>query len=98
MAWIKLKKEFATLDVVVTGVEYGHGRRREVLSDYTFAVRDEESGSLLTVGKAYSGLTDDEIAGLAEGGAVLACTHPDYLEEISLSAANMGEFLADLRS
>jgi hypothetical protein len=29
---------------------------------------------------------------------VLACTHPDYLEEISLSAANLGEFLADLRS
>jgi len=64
LAWIKLKKEFATLDVVVTGVEYGHGRRREVLSDYTFAVRDEESGVLLTIGKAYSGLTDKEIAEL----------------------------------
>jgi DNA ligase-1 len=64
LAWIKLKKEFATLDVVVTGVEYGHGRRREVLSDYTFAVRDEESGALLTIGKAYSGLTDKEIAEL----------------------------------
>jgi DNA ligase-1 len=59
-----LKKEFATLDVVVTGVEYGHGRRREVLSDYTFAVRDGESGALLTIGKAYSGLTDREIAEL----------------------------------
>jgi len=64
LAWIKLKKEFATLDVVVTGVEYGHGRRREVLSDYTFAVRDAESGALLTIGKAYSGLTDQEIAEL----------------------------------
>ena len=64
LAWVKLKKEFATLDVVVTGVEYGHGRRREVLSDYTFAVRDEESGALLTIGKAYSGLTDQEIAEL----------------------------------
>lgn len=64
LAWIKLKKEFATLDVVVTGVEYGHGRRREVLSDYTFAVRDGESGALLTIGKAYSGLTDKEIAEL----------------------------------
>lgn len=64
LSWIKLKKEFATLDVVVTGVEYGHGRRREVLSDYTFAVRDEESGALLTIGKAYSGLTDAEIAEL----------------------------------
>ena len=64
LSWIKLKKKFATLDVVVTGVEYGHGRRREVLSDYTFAVRDAESGALLTIGKAYSGLTDKEIAEL----------------------------------
>lgn len=63
-AWIKLKKQFATLDVVVTAVEYGHGRRREVLSDYTFAVRDEATGHLVTIGKAYSGLTDREIADL----------------------------------
>jgi DNA ligase-1 len=57
-----LKKAYATLDVVVVGVEWGHGKRRNVLSDYTFAVRDEESGGLLPVGKAYSGLTDAEIA------------------------------------
>jgi DNA ligase-1 len=61
-AWLKIKRELATLDVVVTAVEYGHGRRARVLSDYTFAVR---SGSdLLNVGKAYSGLTDEEIATL----------------------------------
>ncbi len=64
LAWLKLKKAAATLDVVVVAVEQGHGRRRDVLSDYTFAVRDEESGRLLTVGKAYSGLTDAEIAAL----------------------------------
>lgn len=62
LAWLKLKKAYATLDVVVVGVEYGHGRRRAVLSDYTFAVRDAASERLLTVGKAYSGLTDAEIA------------------------------------
>jgi DNA ligase 1 len=62
LAWLKLKKAYATLDVVVVGVEYGHGKRRGVLSDYTFAVRDERTGALLTVGKAYSGLTDVEIA------------------------------------
>ncbi len=62
LAWLKLKKAFATLDVVVVGVEYGHGKRRGVLSDYTFAIRDDASGQLLTVGKAYSGLTDAEIA------------------------------------
>jgi DNA ligase-1 len=65
LAWIKLKKAFATLDVVVVSVEYGHGRRRNVLSDYTFAVRDAQGG-LANIGKAYSGLTDVEIAALTE--------------------------------
>jgi len=65
--WIKLKRALATLDVVVTGVERGHGRRNGVLSDYTFAVRASESDpTLLNVGKAYNGLTDLEIAGLTE--------------------------------
>jgi DNA ligase-1 len=59
MSWLKWKKALATLDVVVTGVEFGHGRRRDVLSDYTFAVR--KGGELLNIGKAYSGLTDAEI-------------------------------------
>ncbi|PYX02648.1 MAG: ATP-dependent DNA ligase [Acidobacteria bacterium] len=59
-SWLKLKRELATLDVVVTSVEYGHGKRIGVLSDYTFAVRDGER--LLNIGKAYSGLTDAEIA------------------------------------
>ncbi len=67
LAWLKLKKAYATLDVVVVAVEYGHGKRRDVLSDYTFAIRDEEHDDrLLTVGKAYSGLTDAEIARLTE--------------------------------
>jgi ATP-dependent DNA ligase I len=61
--WHKLKRELSTLDVVVVAVEWGHGKRSGVLSDYTFAVRGE-GGELLTIGKAYSGLTDAEIAGL----------------------------------
>ena len=60
-AWLKLKRPLATLDVVVTAVEWGHGKRRGVLSDYTFAVRDDAGGRLLNVGKAYTGLTDAEI-------------------------------------
>ena len=64
--WFKLKKELATLDVVVVAAELGHGKRNHVLSDYTFAVRDENSGELLPIGKAYSGLTDAEIAELTE--------------------------------
>jgi len=66
MHWFKLKKELATLDVVVVAAELGHGKRNQVLSDYTFAVRDEATNELLPIGKAYSGLTDVEIAELTE--------------------------------
>jgi DNA ligase-1 len=66
MFWFKLKRELATLDVVVVAAELGHGKRNNVLSDYTFAVRDETTGELLPIGKAYSGLTDVEIAELTE--------------------------------
>jgi DNA ligase-1 len=66
-SWVKLKRALATLDVVVTGVERGHGRRNRVLSDYTFAVRASETDpTLLNVGKAYNGLTDAEIVALTE--------------------------------
>ena len=60
--WLKMKKALATIDCVVIGVEVGHGKRHGVLSDYTFAVRDERRDELVTIGKAYSGLTDAEIA------------------------------------
>ena len=59
-SWLKMKRELATLDVVVTAVEYGHGKRVGVLSDYTFAVW--KGDKLENIGKAYSGLTDVEIA------------------------------------
>ena len=65
LAWVKLKRELATLDVVITGAEFGHGKRAGLLSDYTFAVRDA-AGELKNVGKAYSGVTDAEIAELTE--------------------------------
>jgi DNA ligase-1 len=61
--WLKLKRELSTLDVVVVAVEWGHGKRSEVLSDYTFAVRGDD-GHPVVIGKAYSGLTDAEIAAL----------------------------------
>jgi len=63
-SWLKMKRELATLDVVVTAVEYGHGKRIGVLSDYTFAVWDGDR--LVNVGKAYSGLTDAEIAEMTQ--------------------------------
>ena len=62
LGWLKMKKALATIDCVVVGVEVGHGKRHGVLSDYTFAVRDSDNERLVTIGKAYSGLTDAEIA------------------------------------
>jgi len=65
--WVKLKKELDTIDAVIVIAEYGHGKRAGILSDYTFAVRDDDNNNnnsvnnLRTIGKAYSGLTDDEI-------------------------------------
>jgi len=65
-AWLKLKGVMPTLDCVVTIAQQGHGKRSDVLSDYTFAVRDEATGTLRVIGKAYSGLTDPEIEELTE--------------------------------
>jgi len=65
-AWLKMKRELATLDVVVTAVEYGHGRRIGVLSDYTFAVWDTNKDRLVNIGKAYTGLTDAEISEMTQ--------------------------------
>ena len=62
LGWLKMKKALATIDCVVVGVEVGHGKRHGVLSDYTFAVRDEANDRLVTIGKAYTGLSDAEIA------------------------------------
>jgi DNA ligase-1 len=72
--WLKLKRPLETLDVVVVGAEWGHGKRRALLSDLTFAVRDE-AGGLVTLGKAYNGLTDAEILAMTE--RLLALTVED---------------------
>ena len=68
--WLKLKTHLPTIDCVVTAAEYGHGKRRGTLSDYTFAVWDrapsEEGAKLVNIGKAYSGVTDEEILQLTE--------------------------------
>jgi DNA ligase-1 len=73
--WLKVKRPLETLDVVVVGAEWGHGKRRGVLSDLTFAVRDEAAGRFVTIGKAYNGLTDAEIREMTE--RLLALTVED---------------------
>ena len=90
-SWLKMKRELATLDVVVTAVEYGHGKRIGVLSDYTFAVWDGDR--LVNIGKAYSGLTDTEIAEMTnwflehtiEDGGFLRVVEPKIVLEVAFN-------------
>ncbi len=97
MEWLKVKRALRTLDVVVTAVEWGHGKRRNVLSDYTFAVRDGRR--LRNVGKAYSGLTDKEIALLTEHFLAhtvedhgrLRVVEPDTVIEVAFDAVQASD-------
>jgi DNA ligase 1 len=94
--WLKLKRELATLDVVVTAAEFGHGKRIHVLSDYTFAVRKGEE--LVNIGKAYSGLTDKEIAELTEWFVAHTTTDHGHLREVEPKIVLEVAFNAIMRS
>jgi DNA ligase-1 len=58
--WWKWKIEPLTIDAVMIYAQKGHGRRSNLYTDYTFAVKDGEK--LVPFAKAYSGLTDKEFA------------------------------------
>jgi DNA ligase-1 len=62
--WYKWKRDPLTADCVMMYAQRGNGRRSSVYSDYTFGCwtgAPDEGGELLPVGKAYSGITDDEL-------------------------------------
>ena len=95
-SWLKLKRELATLDVVVTAAEFGHGKRIHVLSDYTFAVRKGEE--LVNIGKAYSGLTDKEIAELTQWFLEHSVADHGHLREVEPKIVLEVAFNAIMRS
>jgi DNA ligase-1 len=94
--WLKLKRELATLDVVVTAAEFGHGKRIHVLSDYTFAVRKGEE--LVNIGKAYSGLTDKEITDLTEWFLAHTTADHGHLRQVEPKVVLEVAFNAIMRS
>lgn len=57
--WIKVKSK-ETVDLVIVGAEWGHGRRSKWLSDYYLAAYDPEKNTYHIVGKTFKGLTDEE--------------------------------------
>jgi DNA ligase 1 len=98
--WVKFKKELDTLDVVVVVAEYGHGKRAGMLSDYTFAIKKSKNeDKLLTIGKAYSGLSDKEIIELtSEFGSIAVRTNgyklwvqPKIVLEVSFDSIQKSE-------
>jgi DNA ligase-1 len=94
--WLKLKHELATLDVVVTAAEYGNGHRARVLSDYTFAVRDGER--LLNVGKAFTGLTDAEIARMTTWFEAHTLSERDHVRQVEANVVIEVAFNAIMKS
>jgi DNA ligase-1 len=94
--WLKLKRELATLDVVVTAAEFGHGKRTHVLSDYTFAVRKGEE--VVNIGKAYSGLTDKEITELTKWFLAHTTADHGHLREVEPKIVLEVAFNAIMRS
>ena len=64
--WFKIKEILEPLDLVIVAAEYGYGRRRRWLSDYYLAARDEETNELLTLGKTFKGLTDQEMEDMTQ--------------------------------
>ena len=69
--WLKRKPDVETLDLVVTGAEWGEGRRASFLGTFLLSARtdgadDEETGAFETLGKVATGITDEELAELTE--------------------------------
>ncbi|WP_267640046.1 ATP-dependent DNA ligase LigA [Haloarchaeobius amylolyticus] len=64
--WLKRKPDVETLDCVVTGAEWGEGRRAELLGTFELSVRDADAGAFETIGKVATGITDEELAELTD--------------------------------
>jgi len=93
-AWRKVKP-VKTLDLVVLGAEWGHGRRRGWLSNLHLGARDPDSGGFLMVGKTFKGLTDALLSWQTEQllerethrEGITVFVRPELVVEIALDGA-----------
>jgi DNA ligase-1 len=63
--WLKRKPDVETLDLVVTGAEWGEGRRANCFGTFELAARTDEGG-FETLGKVATGITDEELESVTE--------------------------------
>ncbi len=75
--WFKIKP-VETLDVVIVAAEWGSGRRKGWLSNYHLAVRDDQTGEYMVIGKTFKGLTDDEFSMMTEKLSALKTRTTEY--------------------
>jgi len=64
--WLKRKPDVETVDLVVTGAEWGEGRRASFLGTFLLSVREPDADSYRTIGKVATGITDEKLAELTE--------------------------------
>ena len=76
-AWIKVKPRH-TLDLIVTGVEWGYGRRQGWLSNIHLAARDPTSGEPVMLGKTFKGMTDELLRWQTEHFAAIATSRDQH--------------------
>ena len=81
--WIKVKPR-TTLDLVILGVEWGHGRRTGLLSNLHLGARDPDTGTFVMLGKTFKGLTDKMLSWQTEHLLALA-DPPDQRSVLPLS-------------
>lgn len=79
--WFKIKPA-DTLDLVVVAADWGYGRRTGWLSNYHLAVRDEESGEFMVVGKTFKGLTDAEFQWMTESLQRLKTSETNFTVQV----------------
>jgi DNA ligase-1 len=91
--WFKLKHTLQTLDMIVLAAEWGHGRRKNWLSDYHLGVIDEATGEYVMVGKTFKGLTDAELETMTarlqklevSSSRGVVTVHPEIVVEVLVS-------------
>src|SRR5205807_6608071 len=79
--WIKVKPVH-TLDLVILGVEWGHGRRQGWLSNLHLGARDPLSGQFVMLGKTFKGLTDAMLTWQTQKLQELATERSDWVVRV----------------
>jgi len=76
--WIKVKPVH-TLDLVVLAAEWGHGRRRGLLSNLHLGARDPNTGGFIMMGKTFKGMTDQMLAWQTDKLLALAVDRSEWV-------------------